>query len=118
MGESLRTVLSGKISDSRPIRVLVNPADEELGQCDLVYLAPASVKEFRADLSRLRNRGVLTVGDAEWFAHEGGMVGMVRQGEQIHLQINLQATQAAELKISSRVLSLAEIVAGKTGAGK
>jgi hypothetical protein len=117
MGESLRSVLEGKSSDARTIRVVLYPSDEDLLRCDVIYLAPSSEKKFHLELEKVRNKAILTVGDADWFAREGGMVGMVRDRGQIHLQINLQAAQTAGLKISSRLLNLAEIVPGAKGTG-
>jgi hypothetical protein len=38
------------------------------------------------------------------------MVGLVRAGQQVRLEINLDAVERGKLKISSRVLSLATIV--------
>jgi hypothetical protein len=116
MGDSLHSVLEGKSSEGRPIRVVLNPADDDLSRCDLVYLAPPSVKSFHAELEKLRNRAVLTIGDADWFAREGGIIGLVRTDGQIRIQVNLQAAQTAGLRISSRLLNLALIVTSVKGA--
>jgi hypothetical protein len=57
----------------------------------------------------------LTVGESEDFIRDGGMVGLVRDADQIQIQVNLEATQAAGLRISSRLLSLAVVVRNKGG---
>jgi hypothetical protein len=110
MGEALEKMLSGKTSDSRLIRVVLSPNDEDLEQCDVIYVAHSSPKKVRAMLDHLRNKSVLTVGDTESFPKSGGMIGLVRVGEQVQMIVNLDAVQRARLKISSRVLSLATIV--------
>jgi YfiR/HmsC-like len=110
MGEALQKMLTGRASESRPIRVLLSLEDEELEQCDVLYVAYSSPQKVRATLERLRGKSVLTVGDTESFPRDGGMIGLVRAGEQVRLQVNLEVVQGAGLKISSRVLDLATIV--------
>jgi YfiR/HmsC-like len=110
MGEALEKMLAGQASDSRLIRVVLSPSDEELDQCDVVYVATSSPKKVRETLDRLRNKSVLTVGDTESFPRSGGMIGLVRAGQQVQMIINLDAVERGRLKISSRVLNLATIV--------
>jgi hypothetical protein len=110
MGEALEKMLSGKTTDSRVIRVVLSPKDDALDQCDVVYIAYTAPKKIHSALDQLRNKSVLTVGDSNSFSHEGGMIGLVRAGQQVHLQVNLDAVQRTQLKISSRVLNLATIV--------
>jgi hypothetical protein len=116
MGEALEKMLNGKISGSMVIRVINSPGHDALEQCDIVYVAYSSPKNVRAALDRVRGKSVLTVGDTESFTKDGGMVGLVRSGEQVQLQVNLDAVQEAHLKISSRVLDLATIVYVAAGA--
>jgi YfiR/HmsC-like len=116
MGEALEKMLTGKTSESRVIRVVLSPKDEALEQCDVLYVAYSSPKKVRAALDRVRGKSVLTVGDTDSFSREGGMVGLVRTGQQVQIQVNLEAVQEARLKISSRMLDLATIVHSTPGA--
>ncbi len=115
IGETLKQMLAGKTNESRPIQVLLSPSDEALERCDIIYIAQSSSKKIRAALDRVGNRSILTVGDTDSFTREGGMIGLVRVGEQMQIRINLDATQAAGLKVSSRLLKLSSVVriAGK-----
>jgi hypothetical protein len=113
MGEALEKMLNGKSVDSRSIRILLSPDDQALKRCDVLYVAYGSPQKVHATLEQLRGRGVLTIGDTEAFPRDGGMVGLVRAGDKVRLQINLGAVQGAGLKISSRVLDLAVIVHSK-----
>ena len=110
MGETLQKLLEGKTSDSRIIHVLIAPSDQDLTRCALLYIAEPSSRKLHALLERVRDRNTLTVGDSGSFAKEGGMVGLVRNGDQVQIQVNLQAAQAAQLKISSRLLNLSTII--------
>ena len=110
MGEALEKMLAGKTSDSRLIRVVLSPSEEGLDECDVVYVATSSTKKVHETLDRLRNKSVLTIGETEPFLKSGGMIGLVRVGQQVRMIINQDAAERARLKISSRVLNLATIV--------
>jgi hypothetical protein len=62
------------------------------------------------------SRGTLTVGDTEGFAAEGGIVNLRVEGDKIHIQVNVGAAERQRIRISSRLLGLAEIV--KSGASR
>lgn len=110
MGETIQNMLAGKTNESRPIQMLLSPTAETIDRCDIIYIAHSSSKKTRAALDRVGNRSILTVGETGSFTHDGGMVGLVRVGEQVQIQINLDATQAARLKVSSRLLNLSSVV--------
>src|SRR5581483_2117009 len=114
MGDILLKMLDGKLSEGRRIRVVVNPADQDLEQCNILYLGGRTNPKAHAVLDRIRDRPVLTVGESEDFLRDNGMLGLVRVGEQIQIEVNLQLAQQGHLKISSRLLNVAKIV--KSGA--
>jgi YfiR/HmsC-like len=110
-GTVMKQLLEGRSSNGRTIRVALDPADEELQKCDVLYLDDAPAAEARKALEKVKGRSVLTVGETEGFARDGGMIGLVNTGDHIRIEVNLEATQAAKIRISSRVLNLATIVA-------
>jgi len=110
MGETLKAMLTGRTNGGLSIRVLLSPADEAMERCDIIYIAHSSSKRVHAALGRVGTRNALTIGDTDSFTRDGGMVGLVRVGDQVQIQINLDATQRAGLKISSRLLNLPSVV--------
>ncbi len=110
MGQVLKQVLSGKVAGPRTVRVIIEPAKEDLQHCNILYIAHSSPQKIRAVLERIANRNVLTVGDTASFAKSGGAVGLVTAGDHVQIQINPAAAEAAQIKISSRLLSLATLV--------
>jgi hypothetical protein len=116
MGPILKQVLDGKTSDGKTIRIAVHPSDAELHDCDILYVAYSSPAEVRSTLRRIGPRSVLTVGETDRFAREGGMVALVRSGDQMQIEVNLAALRTAQLQMSSRLLRLAVIVSGDGGA--
>lgn len=116
MGDILQKVITGKNSGARTIRVVIAPTDDQLSQCDIVYIAYSSPKKTHSVLDKVRNKNILSVGETDSFARDGGMVGLVLVGDHIQIEVNLESVQSGGLKISSRLLNLAEIVrAGKRG---
>jgi hypothetical protein len=117
MAEALPMLLAGRSSESRPIRVVVSPSDAQLESCQLLYIAYSSPKKVLTAIQRVRKMSILTVGDSDSFARDGGMVGLVSTEDHIQIQVNLEATAEGHLKISSRLLELSTIVKTKPGVG-
>jgi hypothetical protein len=116
MGGRLKSALAGRTSESRTIQVWLSPSNDMLARCDLLFVGEMGAKARRAVLEKVQSKSVLTVGDQESFAEEGGMVGLVKAGDHVQLEINLEAVQATPLKISSRLLKVAVLVGPAAGA--
>lgn len=114
MGDTLKRLLEGRKSEDRLIHVLVWPTDQEIDSCAMLYFTQSPAKQTQSKMDRVRHKSVLTVGESEPFVVEGGMVGLVREGDSIQIVVNLEAAQAGNLNISSRLLNLSRIV-GKPG---
>lgn len=67
----------------------------------------AAVREL---LARVREQPVLTVGDGEGFAANGGMLGLVEDGRRIAFDANPAAIRNGGLNVSARVLKLARVL--------
>ena len=110
MGTTLHQVLSGKATGSKTVRVIVEPSKEELQRCNILYVSYSSLQKIRSVFERIPSKNVLTVGDSPLFTKWGGVVGLITTGDHVQIQINPAAAEAAQLKISSRLLSLAALV--------
>jgi len=100
--------LSNRTARGRPIQVA---RDGDPTQCQMIYFgnreqAPAEL------LARLGKAGVLAVGDGEGFAGRGGIVGFYTDAGKIKLEVNQEASRAAHLRLSSKLLELARSVSG------
>jgi hypothetical protein len=82
----------------------------EMSGCHMIFVAPSEISRLPAILDALDALPVLTVGDAEGFAQAGGDIGLVIEDGKVGFQINPGAARYAGLKISSKLLRLAEIV--------
>ena len=76
--------------------------------CQVVFLA-AGTKEKASIVSAL-GAGVLTVGEGDHFLREGGAIAFVVEQKRVRFDIRQSAAEAASLKLSSRLLSVARVV--------
>ena len=109
---SLDAALSGKAIGARSFRVLHLRQSQDIQGCHVLFLAAVQKKMNAATVASVQQSSVLTVGESERFAQEGGMIGFVLEDNKIRFEINLEAAQKANLKISSRLLALAKSVIG------
>lgn len=99
--------LSGRAAQGRTIEIRVVPAKGSLDGCQLVVFDDAS-----SSPAAVAGPGVLTVGPDAAFAERGGMIGFVERDGGIGFAVNPGAAEKAGLKVSSRLLRLADIVDG------
>lgn len=76
--------------------------------CDVLFLSRGLSEVGEIGITAT---GVLTISDRAGFAREGGMVEFERRPSRVGLIINQAATDVAGLRISSRLLSLATVLA-------
>jgi hypothetical protein len=108
-GRFLDEAVKGKVVGDRPLavsRIAELPAGRD---CKILFIA-ASERRRMSTLLASAPPGLLTVGDTAEFAAQGGIIALRLDGERIRLSVNLAAAEKAQLRISSRVLSLAAIV--------
>lgn len=104
--------LDGRMVRGRVIRVQSGSKVEELAECHVLYVELASESEFKSRENFLQGRPVLTIGDVPGFAKQGGMIELVSGKERLGFEVNLEAAKRANLKLSSQMLALANIVEG------
>jgi hypothetical protein len=93
-----------------PVEFVVAKPTDTLNMCHIVFI-PVTEKDQAARIVRsLKGSVALTVGESEGFAVRGGMVNFTVEGGKVRFEINRHAADRAGLKISSKLLSLANVV--------
>jgi hypothetical protein len=105
-GEEINA-LQGKPVGNRRIGVLRVARIEGLSVCQVIFIADASGEGISRVLSALRGATVLTVADAPGAVKQGVALNMNVVEDKISFEANLTAARAANVKLSSRLLSLA-----------
>ena len=104
--------LSGKTIGTRPLRVQHFKLPHEMQSCQVLFVGAGENKLLADTIANVSGRPVLTVGETEHFAADGGVIGFVVEANKIRFEVNLEAAEKANLKISARLLALAKTVIG------
>jgi uncharacterized protein DUF4154 len=99
--------LQGKPVGNRSLVVRRVTSLEALPACQMVFIADPSGSGIARVLSSLRGATALTVTDAPGAAQQGVVLNMIVVKNKITFEANLTAARAANLKLSSKLLSLA-----------
>ena len=84
-------------------------AVKELAGCHVVFIGDGAKDPARV-FDTARADGILTVGDAPEFAASGGMIGFVEREGKVKLQINPAVLARAGIRMSAKLLEMAETV--------
>jgi len=85
-------------------------SDDILPDCHILFVSQSEKPRLQNILNTLRSQPILTVSDIEGFSHHGGMITLIKSGNQIHFEINPEAIHRAGLSISSKLVELAKMV--------
>jgi len=105
---ALDRAVQGEVLDGRPLTVRHITSVEGVRRCQMIYIAASETQ--LSVLTAAANAPILTVGETEDFINEGGMIRFTKTAGRIRFQINPDAADRASLKVSSRLLRLADIV--------
>lgn len=109
-GKLLDEVMAGESPHGRLIEIQRAATPNALENCQLILITTDDKNRSHENCSYFRGKPVLTVGETDQFARKGGMVGFVREKNNVRFEINLEACQAAGLNVSSRLASIARVV--------
>lgn len=85
----------------------------EAAQCHILVLSGRlQERTMSTILDAVAGYSALTLSDSDGFCRRGGMVGLREVDKRVQLEINLEACERARLRLSSRLLRQAKIVAG------
>jgi hypothetical protein len=107
---SLENVLRGSSANGHAIRVRYLHWNDNLSQCQIIFISASEEPHLPQILRNLGNAGVLTVSDVDRFSLRGGVIEFLMVGNRVRFDINRTPAVAARLTISSRLLHVARAV--------
>jgi hypothetical protein len=108
-GEALEKAVTGRTEKGRGFEVSRADALAGLAPCQIVFVAFKDRSERCAALAELKNRPVLTVGDAPEFLQEGGVIRF-QVSDYVEISVNLDQARAASLVVQTKLLEVTQEV--------
>jgi hypothetical protein len=109
-GQELRDITQEKTVNGRKLQV-DQVVDLQLARaCHILFISSSEKAQLTRIFESLRGTDALTVGDVKGFVQQGGMINFVLENARVQFEVNRKAAEQAELKISSKLLSVAKRV--------
>ena len=110
-GRVLDDVVAGKKLDGRAFAVRRISDPIQSGVCRILFVSSSEPKRTWSGLAQARKPGVLIVGEGAGSRDGGAIFTFTLEGDHVRFEINTQAAELSNLRISSRLLSLARSAA-------
>jgi YfiR/HmsC-like len=108
--DSLTNAVDGKNINGRAITIKHLSSGDSPDGCAILFISSSENSKLGAILGKTSSSPILTVGESESFLQSGGIINFMLKEGKIRLAINLKAAQKANLQISSKLLSVADVV--------
>jgi len=110
VGAGLEALIRGETLSGRRLAVRRLRDLQQVRECHLLFVSAAEKGRVSETLAALRDARVLTVGEGADFLGRGGMIRLFLEQNRMRFDINLDAAEKSGLKISSKLLRLAQAV--------
>lgn len=82
----------------------------EVGDCHVVFIDKSKSGEFEAVNGRVKGKGTLVVTDRNGLGEKGSCINFKTVNDKLRFEMNQQAIQASNLKVSGALTSLAIVI--------
>lgn len=109
-GGALDEIVKGETISNRKITVQYSRRAEDLKDCQIVFVSKTEKTPLSRILTELDGKNLLTVGESDGFVRRGGVINFYLEDDKVHFEINPDAADRENLKISSQLFRLGKIV--------
>lgn len=111
-GIFLADLVKGRTTHGRPIQIRWLKKDPEVQTCQILFVSRSESKRYAQIMNIVQGSNILTIGETSSFLDSGGAIvfSFMEKEQELRFDVNLVATNAAHLKISSNLLALARRV--------
>jgi hypothetical protein len=110
-GGALDDAFRDQMVQGRSVQVVRGETLEAMGRCHILFLPQSEQRRWVDLVKALRGVPTLTVADGPPLARQGGMVNFIIEAQRIRFEINPAVAEQVGLRISSKLLALARVVA-------
>lgn len=104
--------LSGKLVVDKPLVLRHMIEGSNINNCHVAFIANDTKNNVQKTLNKITKLPILSVSDSPDFINNGGMIGLIRDGQHVSFEINITATNAVVINIGAQLLKLAKRVKG------
>ena len=108
-GKNLDSTMRAKKIGDYPFEIQRNPSEATLRHCHMLYIPASQSTKLMSYRRQYGKANVLTIGENDTFMKHGGMIKFFMDDQKVRFAINPNAISATNLKVSSKLLRLAEI---------
>jgi hypothetical protein len=105
----LEHTFQGRTEQGRSFKIFRADRLDGLPPCQIVFIAFHDPVKRRAALDALKDKPVLTVGEASDFLREGGIIRF-QVGDRIRMSVNLDQARSVSLSIQTKMLEVSDQV--------
>jgi hypothetical protein len=111
----LAQAIAGQEIGGRPLQATFLRNAHSARGCHILFISTSERKRITDILADLQGANVLTVDDTSGSLQQGVVINFIMDGQHVAFEVNLAAARQAGLVISSRMLSIAKVIVGKSG---
>lgn len=106
-------LLANQDTRGHPLKLKRFRKPGDVSPCHVLFVSDIEEAHWAEIFSKVGQQAVLTVGESERFAEQGGVIGFYKEEGKVRFAINVDAAARAGLKINSKLLALAKVVHDK-----
>ena len=107
-GSALEEAVRGNSAGGRNFVVREVANAQQANLCHILFVDASKPKQLRQLLEDLKGFSILTVGNTDDFTANGGVINFKLKDGRVRFEIAVDAAERAKLRISSKLLSLAD----------
>lgn len=107
---TLTTWYGGKAKGSKTYVIKKFKNSAEVTDCQVVFIDKSKSGEFDAINSKVRGKGTLVVTDRNGLGAKGSCINFKTVDEKLRFELNQQAIEASNLKVSGALTSMAIVI--------
>ena len=106
----LERAVQPKTVAGRKVSVRSVSSASDLSSFQIVFVDESVARDAPDIVDRYMDKPMLTISDSDRFTDQGGIIRLYRESSKLRIEINIDAAERANLKISSKLLSLGRVV--------
>ena len=107
---TLNTWYGGKAKGSKTYVIKKFKSSAEVTDCQVVFIDKSKSAEFDAINNKVRGKGTLVVTDRNGLGAKGSCINFKTVDEKLRFELNQQAIEASNLKVSGALTSMAIVI--------